>query len=149
MSEASSQPASAPKLSDSARELLKVRDLGALAKKMGIELLELSAERAVATMPVAGNTQPIGLLHGGAHVVLAETLGSMASNAHAHPNGYAVGIELNASHHASITEGVVTGTATAIKLGKNLVTHEVKMTDESGRLLSTVRITNLIRPAAR
>lgn len=145
MSEADSEP----KLSESARELLKVRDIGALAKKMGIELLELSAERAVATMPVLGNTQPIGLLHGGAHVVLAETLGSMASNAHAHPNGYAVGIELNASHHASITEGVVTGTATAIKLGKNLITHEVKMTDEAGRLLSTVRITNLIRPAVQ
>lgn len=138
-----------PKLSESARGLLEIRDIGALAKKMGIELLELSAERAVATMPVAGNTQPIGLLHGGAHVVLAETLGSMASNAHAYPDGYAVGIELNASHHASITEGVVTGVATAVKLGKSLVTHEVKMTDENGRLLSTVRITNLIRPAAR
>jgi uncharacterized protein (TIGR00369 family) len=113
---------------------------------MGIELVELSADRAIATMPVSGNTQPIGLLHGGAHVVLAESLGSFAANVHAHPWGYAVGIELNATHHASITEGVVTGTCVAIKLGRTLTSHEVTMTDESGRLLSTVRITNYLRP---
>lgn len=134
------------KASDNALELMKQRGLGALADKMGIELLELSAERAVATMPVAGNTQPIGLLHGGAHVVLAESLGSFAANVHAHPWGYAVGIELNATHHSSITEGVVTGTCVAIKLGKTLTSHEISMTDESGRLLSTVRITNYLRP---
>lgn len=113
---------------------------------MGIKLLELSAEKAVATMPVSGNTQPIGLLHGGAHVVLAESLGSFAANVHAHPWGYAVGIELNASHHASISEGTVTGTCTAVKLGKSLTTHEIKVTDDTGRLLSTVRITNFLRP---
>ncbi len=134
------------KASDNALELMKQRGLGALADKMGIELLELSAERAVATMPVAGNTQPIGLLHGGAHVVLAESLGSFAANVHAHPWGYAVGIELNATHHSSITEGVVTGTCVAIKLGKTLTSHEISMTDETGRLLSTVRITNYLRP---
>ena len=133
------------KTSENAYELMKSRGLGPLADKMGIELIELSAERAVATMPVAGNTQPIGFLHGGAHVVLAESLGSFAANVHAHPWGYAVGIELSASHHASITEGIVTGTCTAIKLGKTLTTHEIKMTDENGKLLSTVRITNYIR----
>ncbi|MEY2825921.1 MAG: hypothetical protein RLZZ122_285 [Actinomycetota bacterium] len=132
--------------SSQALEVMKQRGLGALAEKMGIELLELSADRAVATMPVDGNTQPIGLLHGGAHVVLAESLGSFAANVHAHPWGYAVGIELNASHHASISEGLVTGTCTAVKLGKSLTTHEIKVTDESGRLLSTVRITNFLRP---
>jgi uncharacterized protein (TIGR00369 family) len=134
------------KASDSALELMKQRGLGALAEKMGIELIELGADRAVATMPVAGNTQPIGLLHGGAHVVLAESLGSFAANVHAHPWGYAVGIELNATHHSSITEGLVTGTCVAIKLGKTLTSHEVTMTDETGRLLSTVRITNYLRP---
>ena len=134
------------KTSENAYELMKSRGLGPLAEKMGIELIELSAESAVATMPVNGNTQPIGFLHGGAHVVLAESLGSFAANVHAHPWGYAVGIELNASHHGSISEGVVTGTCTAIKLGKSLTTHEVKMTDENGRLLSTVRITNFLRP---
>jgi uncharacterized protein (TIGR00369 family) len=134
------------KASDSALELMKQRGLGALAEKMGIELIELGADRAVATMPVAGNTQPIGLLHGGAHVVLAESLGSFAANVHAHPWGYAVGIELNATHHSSITEGLVTGTCVAIKLGKTLTSHEITMTDETGRLLSTVRITNYLRP---
>ncbi len=119
--------------------------LGALADKMGIELVELSAERAVATMPVEGNTQPIGLVHGGAYVVLGESLGSTAANVHAHPNGYAVGIEINATHHKSATSGIVTGTCTAIKLGKTLTSHEIKVTDESGDLLSTIRITNLIR----
>jgi uncharacterized protein (TIGR00369 family) len=127
--------------SSQALEVMKQRGLGALAEKMGIKLLELSADRAVATMPVDGNTQPIGLLHGGAHVVLAESLGSFAANVHAHPWGYAVGIELNASHHASISEGLVTGTCTAVKLGKSLTTHEIKVTDESGRLLS-----NFLRP---
>ena len=131
--------------SEKALEVMKLRGLGALAEKMGIELLELSAERAVARMPVQGNTQPLGLLHGGAHVVLAESLGSFAANVHAHPWGYAVGIELNASHHASIKEGFVIGTCTAVKLGKSLTTHEIKMTDEQGNLLSTVRITNFLR----
>jgi uncharacterized protein (TIGR00369 family) len=134
--------------SDKALEVMKLRGLGALAEKMGIELIELSAERAVAKMPVVGNTQPLGLLHGGAHVVLAESLGSFAANVHAHPWGYAVGIELNASHHSSIKDGYVIGTCTAVKLGKSLTTHEVKMTDERGNLLSTVRITNFIRPKA-
>jgi 1,4-dihydroxy-2-naphthoyl-CoA hydrolase len=134
--------------SSNAYELMKERGLGPLAQKMGIELIELSAEKAVATMPVLGNTQPIGLLHGGAHVVLAESLGSFAANVHAHPWGFAVGIELNASHHSSISEGLVTGTCVAVKLGKSLTTHEIKMTDEAGRLLSTVRITNYLRPKA-
>jgi 1,4-dihydroxy-2-naphthoyl-CoA hydrolase len=119
--------------------------LGPLADKMGIQLIELSAEKAVATMPVEGNTQPIGLVHGGAYVVLGESLGSTAANVHAHPDAYAVGIEINATHHKSATKGFVTGTCTAIKLGKTLTSHEIKVTDEAGELLSTIRITNLIR----
>jgi 1,4-dihydroxy-2-naphthoyl-CoA hydrolase len=133
------------KLSEDARELSKHRGLGELATKMGIKLTELSAERAVATMPVLGNTQPRGLLHGGAYLVLGETLGSFAANVHASPDGYAVGIEISASHSRSATEGLVTGTATAITLGKTLTVHEVVVTDDAGNRLSTVRITNLIR----
>ena len=119
--------------------------MGALADRMGIELLELSAERAVATMPVEGNTQPLGLVHGGAYVVIAESLGSFAANVWAAPNGYAVGIEVNASHSGSAREGMVTATCTALNLGKTLTLHEIVMTDDAGRRLSTVRITNLIR----
>lgn len=133
--------------SDEAKRLLKLRGLGALADKMGINLLELSAERAVATMPVLGNTQPLGLVHGGAYVVLAETLGSFAANVAAGEGRYAVGIEINASHSRSATEGIVTGVCTAISIGRTLTTHEIAISDEKGRRLSTVRITNLLRDA--
>nr|WP_236940899.1 hotdog fold thioesterase [Frondihabitans sp. 762G35] len=123
------------------------RGAGELAEKMGIEIVELSAERVVATMPVEGNRQPVGILHGGAHVVLAESLGSMAASVHAGPGRIAMGIELNASHSRSIATGTVTGTCTAIHLGRTLTTHEIVLTDEQGRRLSTVRITNILRDA--
>ena len=115
-----------------------------LAQKMGLRFLELTAERAVATLPVAGNEQPVGLLHGGAHLVLAESLGSMAAKIHAGPDRNVVGVEISATHHRAVRSGLVTGTATAVHLGGTLVTHEVVMTDEQGRRLSTARITNLV-----
>lgn len=119
---------------------------GALARKMRIEFLELGAGRSVARMPVEDNTQVIGLLHGGAHVVLGESLGSISSAIHAGPGRYAVGIEINATHSKSITEGWVVGTCTALTLGRTLATHEIVVTDEaSGDRLSTVRMTNLLR----
>ena len=136
---------SSPKLSPAAAELMQSRGLGPLAEKMGIELLELSAERAVATMPVEGNTQPLGVLHGGAHVVLGESLGSFAANVWAHPDKVAVGIEVNASHSRSATSGVVTAVCSALALGKTLATHEIVVSDEQGRRLSTVRITNYLK----
>jgi len=118
---------------------------GALAIKMGFEFLELSAEHSVARMPVEGNTQVIGLLHGGAHVVLGETLGSISSAIHAGADRYAVGIEINATHSRSVTSGWVTGTCTALVLGRTLATHEIVMRDDEGRRLSTVRMTNMLR----
>jgi 1,4-dihydroxy-2-naphthoyl-CoA hydrolase len=136
---------SEPILSEEAKALAVKRGIGELAEKMGIELLELSAERAVATMPVAGNTQPRGLLHGGAYLVLGETLGSMAANVWAGDGSYAVGIEISASHSKSAVAGVVTGVATAISLGKTLTVHEIIVTNEKGERCSTVRITNLVR----
>jgi uncharacterized protein (TIGR00369 family) len=139
---------SSPKLSPAAAELMQSRGLGPLAEKMGIELLELSAERAVATMPVEGNTQPLGVLHGGAHVVLGESLGSFAANVWAHPDKVAVGIEVNASHSRSATSGKVTAVCSAINLGKSLAVHEIVISDEAGRRLSTVRITNYLKEKA-
>jgi len=118
---------------------------GALAQKMGIEFLELSAERSVATMPVEGNTQVVGILHGGAHVVLGESLGSVSSAIHAGPGRIAVGIEINASHSRSIGSGTVTATCTALSLGRTLATHEIVVRDENGRRLSTVRMTNFLK----
>jgi uncharacterized protein (TIGR00369 family) len=134
-----------PILSDAAKLLAAKRGVGDLAQKMGIEIHELSAERAVATMPVEGNTQPRGLLHGGAYLVLGETLGSFAANVWAGENAYAVGIEISASHSKSATEGLVTGVATAISLGKTLTVHEIVVTNQDGERCSTIRITNLIR----
>ena len=100
----------------------------------------------MATMPVEGNRQPLGLMHGGAYVVLAETLGSFAANVWAHPlNKFAVGIEINASHTKSATSGVVTATCSAISLGKTITLHQIVVDDESGARLSTIRITNLLR----
>lgn len=118
---------------------------GELARKMGIELVKLTAEESIATMPVEGNRQVIGLLHGGAHVVLGESLGSLSSAVHAGPGRYAVGIEINASHSRSVTEGTVTATCRALSLGRTLATHEIVITDDHGRRLSTVRMTNLLR----
>jgi uncharacterized protein (TIGR00369 family) len=116
---------------------------------MGIEIVEATPDRVVATMPVAGNTQPYGLLHGGASVVLAETLGSVGSALHGHPDRLAVGIEINASHHRSATSGTVTGTATAIHLGRTSASYEVVVTDERGKRVCTSRITCALVPKDR
>ncbi len=126
-------------------EWVQSRGLGALAEKMGIVMTEFSAERAVATMPVEGNTQPVGLLHGGAYVVIGETLGSMAANYHAGAGRLAVGIDINATHTRSATAGTVTATCTALHLGRSLTVHEIVVADERGHRCSTVRITNMIR----
>lgn len=119
-------------------------ELGELDVKMGVTVLEQSAERVVATMPVEGNRQSFGLLHGGASVAFAEALGSWAAVIHAGPDRAAVGVDINATHHASARSGLVTGVATAIRLGRTMTSHEVVVTDEDGRRLCTARITNLI-----
>ena len=123
-----------------------IRDRGAgeLAQKMGIEFVEFTLERAVATKPVEGNRQPANLLHGGAYVVLGESLGSMSANLHAGPDRLAVGIEINASHTRSARSGLVTAVCTPIHLGRTLTTHEIAIDDDQGRRCSTIRITNMI-----
>jgi uncharacterized protein (TIGR00369 family) len=120
---------------------------GELAVKLGIDFLELSASHSVARMPVEGNRQVIGLLHGGAHVVLGESLGSVSSAIHAGPGRYAVGIEINATHSRSVSEGWVVATCEALVLGRTLCTHEIVIRDEAGTRLSTVRMSNLLRDA--
>lgn len=125
-------------------EVLRERGRGALDKKMGIEIIEASPERLVGTMPVDGNTQPMGLLHGGANVVLAESLGSVGTQLHAGPHRRIVGVDINATHHKSATSGVVTAVATAITLGKTLCSYNVEITNENGERTCTARITCLI-----
>lgn len=118
---------------------------GTLADRMGIEYLEASAERVVGRMPVAGNTQPYGLLHGGASAVLAETLGSTAAAIHAGPERIAVGIELNATHHRAASSGYVTGVATRLHGGRTLATYDIEITDDQGRRVCTSRLTCILR----
>ncbi len=118
---------------------------GTLAARMGIEFLEASAERVVARMPVEGNTQPYGLLHGGASAVLAETIGSIGAAIHAGPGRIAVGIEINATHHRSATSGYVTGVGTRLHGGRTLATYQVEISDEQGRKVCTSRITCMLR----
>mgnify|MGYP006150648519 FL=1 len=125
-------------------EILNDRGRGALDKKMGIEITEASPQRLVGRMPVEGNTQPFGLLHGGANVVLAESLGSVGTHLHAGPSRRIVGIEISASHHKSATEGYVTAVATAVTLGKTLCTYNVEIKNDKGEKTCTARITCLI-----
>ncbi len=117
---------------------------GTLNKKMGIIITEASPQRVVATMPVEGNTQSMGLLHGGASLVLAESLGSIGTYLHAGPDRRVVGVDINATHHKSATTGVVTGVATALSLGKTMCSYEIVITNEEGTRICTARITCLI-----
>jgi uncharacterized protein (TIGR00369 family) len=112
-----------------------------LHERMGIEIVEATSERLVATMPVAGNVQPFGLLHGGASCVLAETLGSIGATMHAQPERVAVGVDINATHHRAVRSGVVTGVATAVHLGRTVACYEVVIRDERARRVCTARIT--------
>lgn len=121
---------------------------GTLIERMGIEILEASPQRLVGRMPVEGNTQPYGLLHGGASCVLAETLGSVGAALHASASGgIAVGVDINATHHRAVREGTVTGVAEAISLGRSAASYEIVITEEAtGKRVCTARITCLIRP---
>nr|WP_238153468.1 hotdog fold thioesterase [Kribbella speibonae] len=121
---------------------------GTLLQLMGIVVSEASPERVVATMPVKGNTQPYGLLHGGASCVLAESLGSIGSALHAATSGkVAVGVDINATHHRAVRDGVVTGVATPIYLGRTTTSYEVVVTDDRDKRVCTARITCQLIPA--
>ncbi|WP_204010931.1 PaaI family thioesterase [Sphaerimonospora thailandensis] len=114
---------------------------------MGIEILEASPERVVGRMPVEGNTQPYGLLHGGASCVLAETLGSIGAALHAGPGRIAMGIEISAAHHRSATSGHITAVATLVHGGRTLATYDIEITDDRGRRVCTSRLTCMLRDA--
>ena len=131
---------------DSARvmETYLAASKNTLADRMGITILEASAKRVAGTMPVAGNTQPYGLLHGGASCVLAETLGSLGAALHGGPDRVTVGIEINATHHRAATTGEVTGVATQLHGGRTVTTYEVVISDAAGRTACTSRPTCLL-----
>jgi uncharacterized protein (TIGR00369 family) len=118
-------------------------------ERMGIVITEASAQRVVGKMPVDGNRQPFGLLHGGASCVLAESLGSIGANLHASPDSIAVGVDINATHHRAVADGTVVGVATPLHLGRSVVSYEVVIRDESDRRVCTARITcNLVAKRA-
>jgi uncharacterized protein (TIGR00369 family) len=118
---------------------------GELADKLGIRIVSATAQEVVGTMPVAGNTQPFGLLNGGASLALAETLGSIGAYLHAGVGRVAVGIEVNGSHHKAAREGIVTATATAVTLGNTLAVYDVSVVDADGARICSARVTCLIR----
>jgi uncharacterized protein (TIGR00369 family) len=121
--------------------------LGALNVKMGFELLKMTPEEVIGRMPVAGNTQPYGLWHGGASCVLAETLASLGSFMYAQPEKVSVGVDINATHHRSVTAGWVTGTATAVHLGRTVASYEIVIVNEVGKRVCTARVTcQLVSP---
>ena len=133
---------------DSARRITEAyiaRSKDTLIDQMGIRILEATAQRVVGTMPVAGNTQPYGLLHGGASCVLAETLGSLGSALHAGPERVTVGIEISATHHRAASAGQVTGIASLLHGGRTTTTtYEVVISDDQGRRVCTSRLTCLV-----
>ncbi|MFD7059442.1 PaaI family thioesterase [Streptomyces sp. NPDC059906] len=118
---------------------------GHLGTRMGVQIVEASADRVVGTMPVEGNTQPYGLLHGGASAVLAETLGSVGSMLHGGASKIAVGVDLNCTHHRGARSGLVTGVATPVHRGRSTATYEIVISDEHKRRVCTARLTCLLR----
>ncbi|MFF3206026.1 PaaI family thioesterase [Streptomyces sp. NPDC002962] len=126
-------------------DILALFSAGHLGNRMGVEIVEASADRVVGTMPVEGNTQPYGLLHGGASAVLAETLGSVGSMLHGGSTKIAVGVDLNCTHHRGVRSGLVTGVATPVHQGRSTATYEIVISDEEGRRVCTARLTCLLR----
>ena len=121
------------------------QSLGEIADSMCIRLTEATADRTIATMPVPGNRQRHGILHGGASALLAETVGSVAASLHAGDGRFIVGLELNISHHRSISDGVITATATALSRGNTIASYQIEITNDQGHRISTGRLTCLVR----
>jgi 1,4-dihydroxy-2-naphthoyl-CoA hydrolase len=119
--------------------------MGELNERLGVVFVEAGPDRVVATMPVEGNRQPFGLLHGGASVALGESLGSCLAALNCPPDRSAVGIEISATHHRSATAGTVTAVATPLNVGRTLVTSEIVVSDELERRVCTIRLTCLLR----
>lgn len=121
---------------------LNAQSAGTLIEQLGIEFIELGVDFLVGTMPVDARTQqPYGLLHGGASVALAETLGSTAGNLCLDDGQMCVGVEINANHLHAVRDGHVTGTARALHVGRRTQVWEVRIEDAAGRLACISRLT--------
>lgn len=120
-----------------------------LVGKLGIRLDRCEPGLVTGTMPVDGNRQPIGILHGGANAVLAETLGSVAAWLHAGPGGRIAGTELSCTHHRWAATGTVTGQCRPLHESATTATYEIVISDQSGRRTCTARLTCAISRARR
>ena len=118
---------------------------GGLPEKLGIEYLELSAERVVARMPVAGNVQPYGILHGGATAALCETVASVGTALQVPAEKRVTGIELNINHLRAVREGSVTATGAPVHRGRTTAVWDMRVHDDEGRLIAVSRLTLVIR----
>jgi uncharacterized protein (TIGR00369 family) len=127
--------------------LLQMSAPGTLPERLGMIVTEATPERVVGTLPIEGNTQPLGLLHGGASCVLAESLGSVGATLHARQlfGGYAVGVEISATHHRPARTGTVTGVATPLHRGGLIATYESVITDDDSERVCTARLTCVLR----
>lgn len=128
-----------------AAELPALVTEGQLIDKLGIEITSQTLDEVTARMPVAGNLQPFGVLHGGANAVLAETLGSVLAALHALPERFPVGLQLNCTHLGSVTSGWVTGVARPVHIGRSTATIEIVITDDTGRTTCTAQLICLNR----
>ena len=120
-----------------------------LITKLGIELVEAGPERVVATMPVAGNTQPYGILHGGASAALCETVASIGSALRVGPERRVMGIELNINHIRMVKDGAVTATGIPLHAGRTTSVWDVRVHDRQDRLVAAGRVTVIIASEQR
>ncbi len=122
---------------------VRERSQNTLIQQLGIEFLEVGDDFLSARMPVDDRTrQPAGMLHGGASVVLAETLASWAATFVVdREKNHCVGLEINANHVRAVGSGWVIGTARPVHLGRSTQIWEVRITDEQGRLVCISRVT--------
>lgn len=130
---------------EQALEMARATNEGTLMERIELEWLDVGLDRVVARIPVEGNTQPYGVLHGGATAALCETLGSVGTVIHAGLERLAVGIQLSVNHLRSVSQGHVTGTATPLHVGRSTALWDVRVTDDDDRLVASGRLTLAIR----
>jgi 1,4-dihydroxy-2-naphthoyl-CoA hydrolase len=130
------------------RQLIATRPPEQLTERMGIRVTEVTHDRVVGTMPVDGNRQPYGLLHGGAACVLADTLGGVAAALHAFPDGRILGVDFNIAYHRSVRRGLVTGICTPLHQGRGLASYQIVLTNDEGGRVCSARVTCAVRTRA-
>lgn len=131
-----------------ALEIVEQITRGTLMERLGVEWKEIGLDRLVATMPVEGNAQPYGVLHGGATAALCETVGSVGTSVHVGLERRPVGIQISVNHLRSVREGRVTATGVPLHVGRSTALWDVRVEDDDGRLVASGRLTVAIRDGA-